>query len=112
MTTDKDPPRGDPGAIIERVAQAIREQAIRLPEMSREDGNKFYALSLARAAFEATLEAIREPTPRMLRILQLHIDHGSYAINAWKDTIDIAAEDMECPVEASGVRDVKGKAAG
>jgi hypothetical protein len=93
--------------IVETVAQAIREQATRLPEMGREDGNKFYALSLAHAAIAATLAAIREPTPRMLRMLQLHIDHGSYAVNAWKDTIDIAAEDAERPEGA--VHDGKGK---
>lgn len=40
----------------------------------------------------AVIASMREPTPRMLRMLQLHIDHGSYAINAWKDTVDVASE--------------------
>ena len=70
---------------IDRVAKAIEDAQAADLEFKYDRP----AEALARAA----IAVMREPTPRMLRMLQVHIDHGSYAINAWKDTIDVAAED-------------------
>jgi hypothetical protein len=50
-------------------------------------------ITFAEHIARATISAMREPTPRMLRMLQAHIDQRGCAINAWQDVIEIALDD-------------------
>ena len=74
---------------IERIAKGI------LRKFYDSRGHDYLTIAEAESYAKIAIFAMREPTPRMLRMLQLHIDHGSHAINAWQDTIAIACDDAE-----------------